>query len=103
MTIEWHEDALALIREGKFDEAVKVAPEFPSAWFMRGVSKYNARDYEGAHADFSKAIELYPDELYSLQMRRDCSLALGRKEEAEADRARINKIFARINKIFRGK
>ena len=40
------------------DRAIKLKPDFTSAWFNRGIGKINIKNYEGAKSDFNKALEI---------------------------------------------
>ena len=60
---------LNLINNQKYDEAIKVAtvgskifPIAPTWYSLRGYSKFQLKDYEGAIKDYDKAYKLGPDE-----------------------------------------
>ncbi|MBI5359449.1 MAG: DUF1570 domain-containing protein [Planctomycetes bacterium] len=55
---EFTEDMKELIR--KFDEIIKLVPNFASAYYDRSVCFYNIREYDKALQDAKKAIELFP-------------------------------------------
>jgi len=40
------------------DRAIKLKPDFTSAWFNRGIGKINIKNYEGAKSDFNKVLEI---------------------------------------------
>jgi tetratricopeptide (TPR) repeat protein len=40
------------------DSAIKLKPDFTSAWFNRGIGKINIKNYEGAKSDFNKVLEI---------------------------------------------
>ena len=44
-----------------FSEAIEKNPDFAGAYYGRGISRKNIKDYENAISDFSKAIELKPE------------------------------------------
>ena len=41
-------------------KAIEIIPKFPEAYINRGVAKDQLKDYEGAIADYTKALEIYP-------------------------------------------
>lgn len=95
MKVEWHEEAQNLMAQGNYEEAVNVAPNYPYAYLMRGIDKYNLAVkqsrkyhkpneplYEEALADFNKVLELDDSIVWGYMMKRYCLLKLGRKEEA---------------------
>ena len=44
-----------------YDKAIKLDPKYISAYYNRGLAKYDLKDYEGASSDFDKANELNPE------------------------------------------
>lgn len=54
-------------------------------YFQRGLARFNAGDYKGAAADYSKAIELQPNDAMSYLSRGNIQFALGNNPAAFAD------------------
>ena len=62
------QQALLLQRGGRFAEAIalygeviETAPETVDAWHMRGVSRLQSHEFDGAEADIRRALALKPD------------------------------------------
>ena len=54
-------------------------------WFKRATAKHKSKDYQGAIADYTKAIELNPDYAQAYNKRGFAYLMLGSKSKARAD------------------
>jgi tetratricopeptide (TPR) repeat protein len=54
-------------------------------YFQRGLARFNAGDYQNALADYTKAIELQPNDIYSYISRGNLHFALGNNTAALAD------------------
>ncbi len=52
-----------------FNTVIRVKPELPEAYFLRGIAKFNLMDYLGAEQDYSKAIEFKPNYTQALKYR----------------------------------
>jgi tetratricopeptide (TPR) repeat protein len=51
------------------DRAIKLKPDFTSAWFNRGIGKINIKNYEGAKSDFNKVLEIEKGHIGAYIMR----------------------------------
>lgn len=63
---------------------------YASAFSSRGVAKYNVGDLQGALADYTRAIELEPDEPIYWRNRAEVLSDLGDEAKAEADEAQAD-------------
>ena len=71
-----------------FTHAIRLSEgTFASAFSSRGVAKYNSDDLPGALADYSRAIELEPEEPIYWRNRAEVWGDLGDEEQAAADEA----------------
>ena len=67
------------------DEAIKLDPEDPYSWDLRGRSKYFSGQYEEAIKDLDKAIKLDPKNSDPFNFRGLCNYELDENEEAIDD------------------
>ena len=65
-------------------------------WFKRATAKYELKDYQGAIADYTKAIELNPDYAQAYNKRGFAYLMLGPKSKAQADFKRAIELGYRV-------
>ena len=65
-------------------------------WFKRATAKYELKDYRGAIADYTKAIELKPDYAQAYNKRGFAYLMLGPKSKAQADFKRAIELGYRV-------
>ncbi|KOV86843.1 hypothetical protein ADL01_05955 [Streptomyces sp. NRRL WC-3618] len=69
----------------EYELAVALDPELERAYYGRGVTRAEQRDYAGAIADLDRADELAPDTARVLFVRGDYHRILGHHEEAVRD------------------
>jgi tetratricopeptide (TPR) repeat protein len=70
----------------EFDRAVALGPGHASAYFERGLIRSNVRlDFEGAAADFGRALECEPERLQARLNRAQCQAQAGRWGETVAE------------------
>ena len=69
----------------KYDEAIRIKPDFTNAYFNRGIAKAHANKPEEAIADFDEAIRLRPDDGEAYNNRGIAKSEANRFEEAIAD------------------
>ena len=81
-----------------YTEAIKINPKDGVAFVMRGISKAELRDYEGAIADYNHAIMLNPKDGSAYSMRACAKFDMGDKEGAAKDLQVANKLFDEENK-----
>jgi tetratricopeptide (TPR) repeat protein len=72
-----YEDAIAT-----FDNAVRINPDDPSAWFSRGIALNNLGRYEEAIASYEKALQLDPDNRQTWYNIGNTLLITGNHKEA---------------------
>jgi TonB family protein len=68
-----------------YDEAIRLAPNFYRAYVNRGVHFEEQHDYERALRDFTRAIQLQPDDLGTHAYRAYAYAKLGQRSPAQAD------------------
>jgi tetratricopeptide (TPR) repeat protein len=59
---------------GAIDDSTSAIKEYTrdaEAYFNRGLARRRIKDYEGSMADFSKALELRPNDSYSMKLLED--------------------------------
>jgi tetratricopeptide (TPR) repeat protein len=64
----------------QLDVAVVLAPELAQAWANRGVARRRVGDFDGAEADYQRAIEANPDQLSAYHNLAGLYLLLGRRD-----------------------
>ena len=67
-----------------------------TGWFKSATAKYKRKDYQGAIADYTKAIELSPDFTQAYHKRGVAYLMLGPKSKARADFKRAIELGYRV-------
>jgi tetratricopeptide (TPR) repeat protein len=70
-----------------YNEAIRLAPNFQRAYINRGVHFLEQHDYERAVNDFTRAIQLTPDEPSTRAYRAYAYAKLGQRSPAHADAA----------------
>ena len=78
----WYEKGEFKMALWDLDEAVRLAPENPVAWYNRASVKVAMEDYEGALSDCIKAGSLDPNESRIVALQAHCSAHLGKYEQA---------------------
>lgn len=68
-----------------FEEATRLSPRLPYAWYDKGCVLYDMHDYEAAAQAFTRAVELAPDLGQAWYNRALCHLAEGRRTQAFSD------------------
>ena len=68
-------------------------PNFANAYFHRGVAYQRLEQYERAIQDFSKAIELNPNNDWSYLARSAAYKAIGDNEKAQKDRDKVEEML----------
>lgn len=66
-------------------QVIELAPRLEIGYSQRGGIKFDAGDVNGAIEDFSMALMIDPDNIYSYLLRGNCYLSKGQKEQALAD------------------
>ena len=82
--LERFDDAIAA-----YDRAIELDPEYRDAYTNRGVVHADKGDLELAVGDFDRAVAIDPEFWFAMSQRGLALWALGRREEAEADYARV--------------
>ncbi len=67
------------------DRALRLRPGDPTAFYLRGLTRYHAGDYAGAVADFTEVLRFDPRDARAYRARGDAHARLGKRAEAEAD------------------
>ncbi|WP_406693619.1 tetratricopeptide repeat protein [Singulisphaera sp. Ch08] len=75
-----------------FSEAIRIGPENVENYLNRASARYDAEDYELAIADYGEAIRLGPRLAKGYRGRARAYEALGREDEADADRDRAKQL-----------
>jgi tetratricopeptide (TPR) repeat protein len=75
--------------EAEFREAIRLKPDYQSAYFVLGFSLISQLKYSEALAPFQEAIRLKPEDGESLYGLGFCYANLGKKEEAKQIHARL--------------
>lgn len=91
---EFTEEMKELIK--KFDEIIKLAPNFASAYYDRSVCFYNIREYDKSLQDAKKAIELFPGFFESYMLAGSACLSQAQYEKAieyATESIEINPVF----------
>ena|GEM_PF-879167 len=70
-----------------YNEAIRLAPEFQRAYVNRGVHFLEQHDYDRAVLDFTRAIQLQPDDPGTHAYRAYAYAKLGQRSPARADAA----------------
>lgn len=68
-----------------YNEAIRLAPNFYRAYVNRGVHFLEQHDYERALSDFTRGIQLQPDDPGTHAYRAYAYAKLGRRSSAQAD------------------
>jgi tetratricopeptide (TPR) repeat protein len=71
-------------------EAIRLKPDFADAYFNRGYAYEALKQYDKAVADYSEVIRLKPDDAQAYADRAVCYDSLGKKVEANRDRAKAD-------------
>ncbi|NJK47905.1 tetratricopeptide repeat protein [Candidatus Gracilibacteria bacterium] len=89
-------NSLERYKEAKeaFTQAISLKPSF-FAYTLRALSNANLRDYQAAISDYSRAIQLQPNDYFSYSGRGSVYALLGKHQEALAD---LNKALAMFPK-----
>jgi tetratricopeptide (TPR) repeat protein len=87
-----YRNGLALLREGKVDEAINLLkaamvsrPNDPGVWNALGLAMLYKKDYLPATASFSEALRIDPEFVESRNNRGVAWMEMGKLREAEAD------------------
>ena len=82
----------SLYEQGRFDDSrilfegiALLDPQNPFSHAMLGAIHQMQKQFEPAVQSYSRAIELYPNEVNTLTNRGECHLSLGHLEEAASD------------------
>ena len=85
----WYEDGKQRFFNGdfrgaisSFDQAIKIKPDLPDAWLMRGIGLDHLGEYEKALSSFDQAIKFKPDDHQAWLMRGNALDNLGEYEQA---------------------
>ncbi len=70
-----------------YTEAIRLKPDFYSAYLNRGNIRVYIKDYQGALDDYTSAIRIAPFETVAYENRAELFSTLGRRQEALRDRA----------------
>jgi tetratricopeptide (TPR) repeat protein/S1-C subfamily serine protease len=70
--------------QAAYTKSLTLKPNYYT-YFQRGLARFNAGDYKSAAADYSKAIELQPNDAMSYLSRGNLQFALGNNTAALAD------------------
>ena len=68
-----------------YNQAIKIEPDSPYAYFLRGLVKSNLEDNQGAITDYNQAIKIKPDYADAYYNRGNAKSNLGDKQGAIAD------------------
>lgn len=68
-----------------YSEAINIKQDISSAYFGRGYSYDELKQYDKAIKDFTKAISLNPNDATAYNNRGKCYLAIGNEKRAEKD------------------
>jgi tetratricopeptide (TPR) repeat protein len=68
-----------------YGQAVQQDPQFYKAYYNRALIYIRRKDYPGASADLSRAIDVKPDLFQAYANRGNCNLLLGKFKDALAD------------------
>ncbi len=68
-----------------YDEAIRLKPDYATAYYNRGIAKGNLGQYDDAIADYDEAIRLKPDYATAYYNRGNAKGNLGRHDDAIAD------------------
>jgi tetratricopeptide (TPR) repeat protein len=79
-----------------FDNAIRLAPDFPDAFNYRGVANVNQGQYDQAIQDFGQAIQLDPNLAIAIYNRGLALQAQGHADEAAKDFARAKQVGPRL-------
>jgi tetratricopeptide (TPR) repeat protein len=86
---KWLESALHAtdpeVKAVAYNYALALNPQYAEAYFHRGLSKYEVRNYQGAKEDFDKAITFNPQYAEAYYHRGNAYYDLGEKREAIKD------------------
>jgi tetratricopeptide (TPR) repeat protein len=75
-----------------YNEAIRLAPDFKRAYVNRGVHFLEQHDYEGALSDFTRAIQLIPNEPGIHGYRAYAYAKAGQRTPAQADAAAATRL-----------
>ncbi|MDL2331361.1 tetratricopeptide repeat protein, partial [Odoribacter sp. OttesenSCG-928-A06] len=84
------------------DEVVAMNPNNILIFFNRGLLKYEIKDLEGAYADFSESIRLYPDFVKAYLARASVNNDLQNYTEADRDHGMALAIMDKYKKMKAG-
>lgn len=76
-----------------FTQAIRLYPKDSEAYNNRGIVRNSLKDYSGALQDFDKAIENNPNNAGAYTNRARTHLALGQKDQAQADLKQAAQLF----------
>ena len=76
----------------EYDRAIDLDPEYRDAYTNRGVAHADRGDLERGVRDFDRAVEIDPTFWFAISQRGLALWALGRREEAEADYAKVSEL-----------
>jgi regulator of sirC expression with transglutaminase-like and TPR domain len=69
----------------EFERALNLDPGLPAAWYNRGNDRLRRVDYRGAVKDFSRALDLYPIDVWALNNRGVAYRNLDKSGKARRD------------------
>jgi tetratricopeptide (TPR) repeat protein len=78
-----------------FTEAIRLCPEFTSAYFARACAYEDKGDFKLAIADCTEVIRLDPDHLRAYRLRGSIYQTMGKWSQAGRDLAEVGRIEAR--------
>jgi tetratricopeptide (TPR) repeat protein len=88
-------------------EAIRIAPEDPSAYKVRGGVRIIMHQYETAVSDLTRAIALNPNDEELFELRSEAYVRMGKQLEALSDSLRMSEIGVkrtdRLHKILEKK